>query len=100
MKPSLHLLIALLFFVSANSQSGDKDLRIRAVENGLIPYVPVQNFEPWNIEARMKYHKIPGVSIAVIRNFKIDWIKTYGLSDTISKTPVTSQTIFSALVIK
>nr|MCU0354381.1 beta-lactamase family protein [Cytophagales bacterium] len=70
--------------------------RIKAVENNLIPYVPVQGFPGWNILERMKHYKVPGVSIAVIKDYKIDWAKAYGLADTIKKTPVTTETMFSA----
>ena len=70
--------------------------RIKSVENGLIPYVPVQSFPAWNIYERMKHYKVPGVSIAVVNNFKLEWAKGYGLADTLKKTPVTPQTMFSA----
>ncbi len=36
--------------------------RIRQVENGLIPYVPVEGFAKWHIADRMKYHDVQGVS--------------------------------------
>lgn len=70
--------------------------RINEVENNLIPFVPVKGFKGWNIIDRMKYYNVPGVSIAVIRDYKIDWAKGYGLADTIAKTPVTTETMFSA----
>ena len=70
--------------------------RIKEVEKNLIPFVPVKGFEGWNIIERMKYYKVPGVSIAVIKDFKIDWAKGYGLADTIQKIPVTTETMFSA----
>ena len=44
----------------------------------------------------MKYYNVPGVSIAVIRDYKIDWAKGYGLADTVKKLPVTTKTMFSA----
>jgi CubicO group peptidase (beta-lactamase class C family) len=69
---------------------------IKEVENNLIPFVPVRDFKGWNILERMKYYKVPGVSIAVIKDYKIDWAKGYGLADTIQKTPVTNETMFSA----
>jgi CubicO group peptidase (beta-lactamase class C family) len=36
------------------------------------------------------------VSIAVIKDFKIDWAKGYGLADTSNNIPVTTETMFSA----
>ncbi|GAA4015879.1 hypothetical protein GCM10022408_31610 [Hymenobacter fastidiosus] len=70
--------------------------RIRQVENSLLPYVPVQGLAGWNLVERMKHHRVPGLSIAVIRNYKIDWVKAYGWADTTARTPVTPATLFSA----
>lgn len=70
--------------------------RMAAVENGLIPYVPVLGMQGWTIQDRMRLHKVPGVSVAVIRDYKIDWAKSYGLADTTARKPVTTETLFSA----
>jgi CubicO group peptidase (beta-lactamase class C family) len=70
--------------------------RITAVENNLIPYVPVKGFKGWNLLDRMQYYNVPGLSIAVIKDFKIDWAKGYGYADTVKKTRVTTSTLFSA----
>ena len=70
--------------------------RIAAVENGLLPYVPVQGLPGWNLLARMKYHRVPGLSVAVIHNYRVEWTKAYGLADTTARTPVTPATLFSA----
>ncbi|AEE51837.1 serine hydrolase domain-containing protein [Haliscomenobacter hydrossis] len=70
--------------------------RIDKVENGLIPYVPVQGFPAWNLLDRMKYYQVQGVSIAVINNFKVEWAKGYGWADTLKKEPVSTKTMFSA----
>lgn len=92
------LALAFLFFCCAClwGQNNLLKTRISQVENGLIPYVPIQGFPSWNIYERMKFHRVPGVSIAVINNFKVEWAKGYGLADTTLKTPVTTQTLFSA----
>lgn len=89
---SLLLLCSVVLFGQGTSVKN----RIKSVENGLIPYVPVQGFPAWNIYERMKHYKVPGVSIAVVNNFKVEWAKGYGLADTLKKTPVTPQTMFSA----
>ncbi len=90
------LSLLLLCSVVLLGQSTSVKNRIKSVENGLIPYVPVQGFPAWNIYERMKHYKVPGVSIAVVNNFKVEWAKGYGLADTLKKTPVTPQTMFSA----
>ncbi|MCP5050505.1 MAG: beta-lactamase family protein [bacterium] len=45
---------------------------------------------------RMRHHKVPGVSIAVIKDFKVDWTKGYGFSDIAARGPVTADTLFQA----
>lgn len=77
-------------------QQSETSKRIREVENNLIPFVPVKGFESWNIKDRMKYYNVTGVSIAVIKDFKIDWAKGYGLADKAKNIPVTTETMFSA----
>jgi CubicO group peptidase (beta-lactamase class C family) len=69
---------------------------ITQVENSLSLPVPVKGFSDWNIIDRMKYYRVPGVSIAVINNYKIDFAKSYGLADTSTKRPATNSTIYSA----
>ena len=48
------------------------------------------------IDALRKQFNVPGVSIAVIRNFAIDWARGYGLADAGAGTPVTTDTLFQA----
>ncbi len=70
--------------------------RIRQVENNLGDWVKTQYDTAWNINDRMKHHNIVGVSIAVVHNYKIDWVKGYGWADVAEKRPVTAKTLFQA----
>lgn len=70
--------------------------RVAAVENSLVPYVPVAGLNGWNLEERMRYHRVPGLSVAVIHHYNVDWVKSYGLADTLTHRPVTNETMFSA----
>jgi CubicO group peptidase (beta-lactamase class C family) len=90
------LLLFTFFACQSFAQSKQVQERIKQVENNLIPYVPVKGFKGWNITERMKYYKVPGLSIAVIKDYKIEWAKGYGLADTLKNTPVTPETMFSA----
>jgi CubicO group peptidase (beta-lactamase class C family) len=93
----LAITILLIFFAGQTvAQNKTAAASIMAVENNLIPFVPVKGFKGWNIIDRMKYYHVPGVSIAVIKNYKVDWAKGYGLADTIKRIPVTTETMFSA----
>jgi CubicO group peptidase (beta-lactamase class C family) len=44
----------------------------------------------------MKELKVNGVSIAVIDNYKIDWVKSYGWADTLEGKAVTNETLFQS----
>ena len=54
---------------------------------------PIDNAE---VEALMKKFNVPGVSVAVIKDFKIEWAKGYGIADVESGAPVTTDTLFQA----
>ncbi|MGZ7066006.1 MAG: serine hydrolase domain-containing protein, partial [Candidatus Aminicenantales bacterium] len=79
----------------APAQSG-ADPRIGRVENGLLPPVLVKGQTTWNILDRMKFHKVPGVSVAVFYDNKVQWAKGYGVMDNDTKLPVTENTLFVA----
>lgn len=76
--------------------SPETEARIRQVENNLGDWVKIQNDRAWNLTERMKHHKITGVSIAVVHNFKIDWARGYGWADIEEERPVTEKTLFQA----
>jgi len=52
--------------------------------------------EKTTLDELMRKHHVPGVSIAVIRNGKIDWAHGFGFADVESKRKVTTQTLFQA----
>jgi CubicO group peptidase (beta-lactamase class C family) len=94
-KFSLTLFVSLQMAICALSAQTLNE-RILAVENNLIPYVAAKDFKPWNLEERMRYHNVKGVSIAVINNFEVEWAKAYGWADTLRQVPMTTETMLSA----
>ncbi len=70
--------------------------QIKKVEAGLTPPIRLAGDSIWSIAERMKHYGVPGVSIAVIKDSKIAWVKSYGVTDRDSKEPVTIQTLFQA----
>lgn len=68
----------------------------RHVETGLCNPVFIEGDSTWTIEERMKHYGVPGMSIAIIDDFKIAWTKTYGVMDSASMRPVTDSTLFQA----
>ncbi|ALL06833.1 hypothetical protein AQ505_15855 [Pedobacter sp. PACM 27299] len=91
------LLIASLSSQQLFAQSGsDTQAMIKKVESGLIPVLRFEGDSVWTIESRMKHYGVPGLTIAVIKNSKIAYVKNYGITDKTSKQPVTSETLFQA----
>ena len=70
--------------------------QIDRVEKGLLPPVLIKGDTSWTIQERMKHYKVPGVTIAVIQDFKIAWAKAYGVKDTETNEPVSTETLFQA----
>lgn len=79
---------------SSNPQRGDDLTKIEQVENGLLPPVLIKGEQPYTLSERMNHYKVPGISIAVIKDFKIQWVKHYGVMDRDTQEPVTNNTMF------
>ena len=67
--------------------------QIKQVENNLFSRVII-NGKGDNILDRMEFLKVRGVSIAVVKDYKIEWAKGYGFADEKEKRLVTSTTLF------
>lgn len=85
--------------LSASAQSDPNiSARIQRVENGMPP-IPLESNQPplqLNLEKLMQLYKVPGVSVAVIDNFKIAWAKGYGVTKAGGSAPVTEHALFQA----
>ncbi|MBN1224255.1 MAG: beta-lactamase family protein [Candidatus Aminicenantes bacterium] len=81
-----------------SSESGDVDAKIQAVENNLkLPFtIKGDPGSGLTISERMKHHKVPGVSVAVIDGGQIVWAKGYGTKEAGGDDPVTPETLFQA----
>ncbi len=97
----------LLVVVSCSNQNDIKEIngRIEYVENNLIEFVSPagmlnpdssQLANPKTLHDRMAHYNTPGVSIAVINNYELEWAKGYGTMDNNTVGPVTTETIFEA----
>ncbi len=101
--PKLGFAAALLFLVACEAPETPlaetaPDPAMTKVETGLAPSVQVQGepTEAWSLADRMAFYNVPGVSIAVIKDDKIAWTKSYGVLETGKDTPVNPDTIFLA----
>lgn len=48
------------------------------------------------LQSRMEFYKVPGVSIAVLREGKVNWARGYGVTAAEKGRPVNSETLFQA----
>jgi CubicO group peptidase (beta-lactamase class C family) len=55
-----------------------------------------QGLDRLTLQQVMERFRVPGVSVAVIKDFKIDWAKGYGVADVESGMRVDADTIFQA----
>ena len=94
--PGLALLSAGWLAAGSLLAATAPDARIAQVENGLRPPVLIEGDKTWTLADRMRHYHVEGVSIAVIRDSKIEWAKGYGLADVEAKQPVTAATLFQA----
>jgi CubicO group peptidase (beta-lactamase class C family) len=77
--------------------SKEIESNIRQVENNLSGWVQVGHTPAkWKLADRMKFYHAHGVSIAVIKNYKIEWAKGYGWADSAAQRPVTTTSLFQA----
>jgi CubicO group peptidase (beta-lactamase class C family) len=72
--------------------------RIRRVEND-IPPLPLGGDQPplqFTLQQLLDAFKVPGLSVAVVDDFRIAWAKPYGVTEAGTATPVTTSTMFQA----
>src|SRR5215467_22713 len=79
----------------AGAVSGQQPSRmIEAIEKPQVPNR--QGFDPYTLAEVMDRMHVPGLSVAVIRDFKIDWAKAWGVADAENGAVVTPETMFQA----
>lgn len=95
---SLLFIALLVSFTIPNLYASELEQKIKAVENGLLPpsYQKDQPIPYKTLNDRMEELKIPGVSIAVINDGKVEWAKGYGILQMGKDNPVDSETLFQA----
>jgi CubicO group peptidase (beta-lactamase class C family) len=83
--------------VTTTPQDTAESARIARVESGLLPGTVTKGQNAsMKLADRMAFHKVPGVSIAVINNGKLEWAKGYGVLEAGTRNAVTSETRFQA----
>ncbi|WP_347220012.1 serine hydrolase [Chryseobacterium sp.] len=87
-------LIFFLFF-SFYTFAQNVNEKIKSFENNLNSWNKTKNKKS-TLKERMDFYEVNAVSIAVIKNYKIEWVKAYGLADVSEKRPTTTETLFQA----
>ncbi|MFT3703109.1 MAG: serine hydrolase [Agriterribacter sp.] len=75
--------------------SKEIEAKIKQFENNLGLWVQIGN-QHFTLADRMRSNHVNGVSIALIKDYKIEWAKTYGWADSAEQRPVTTNTLFQA----
>src|ERR1700735_2069836 len=96
MKRFLPLLVILFgtFAWAQKSVADDPAAIIARIESAQLP--DHQGLDAETIPGLMRRFHVPGVSIAVVRDFKIHWAKAYGTADVETGRPVEITTTFQA----
>lgn len=95
---SAGIILSFFLFTACETPKSRTQQRKRSVENGLIKAVVLEGQEPerMKLEDRMIYYRVPGVSIAVVYQSRIDWAKAYGFKEAGRFEPVTVHSLFQA----
>lgn len=83
-----------LLLLAAALWSQTPDQAIALLENKQTPNH--QGLDGFTLAELMERFRVPGLSIAVIRDYKIHWAKSWGYADAAAKTQVTHETLFQA----
>ena len=72
--------------------------RVRQIEKGLLRtvYIKGSKIDKMPLTRRMEFYKVPGVSIAVIDRYQVEWAKAYGYRDIRDYRPLTTESLFQA----
>jgi CubicO group peptidase (beta-lactamase class C family) len=89
----LSILLLALFRAPAPNDPSAADMMAR-IEGPQVPNR--QGFDGLTLEQLMQRFRVPGLGIAVFKNFEIHWAKGYGKADVVSGVPVTVETMFQA----
>jgi CubicO group peptidase (beta-lactamase class C family) len=92
------LLVALLLPAAGVAQSADEPAqRRKAVERSLMPAIMLEGrATEWTIQERMGRYNVPGLSLALVRDGRIDWTAEYGATGHSPSGLITPSTMFQA----
>ncbi len=88
------VVVAVSATVGLRGQVTDQAAMIARIE---APQTPARGgYDAYSLKELMNRLGVPGVSVAVIRDFTIHWAKAHGIADVSTSVPVDTDTIFQA----
>ncbi len=89
--------LCFILSVAAASHADEIEARIKRVENGVQPAQGADGkILVATLAERMEFYKIPGVSIAVINDGKVEWARGFGVVEIGGHQAITPETLFQA----
>lgn len=94
--PAALLLLHCALLAPTGAASENRDPRIAAVEQGLLPPVVTERTQPMRLADRMHHYKVPGLSVAVIDEGRIAWAASWGVAEAGQSEPLRPHTLMQA----
>ena len=97
-----HYLLSLIILLLPSCKESLPEYNVaddlEVIENGLLPPILVKgdSVSTFNILDRMHHYKVPGVSIAIVKDGELSLAKGYGIANTSSDSKVDTNTLFQA----
>lgn len=88
-------LFAFLSLISINVFSQNVNDKIKLFENDFFHWDQLKT-KKVSLKERMAFYSTNAVSIAVIKDYKVEWVKAYGFADVSEKRKATPETLFQA----
>ncbi|MFC4164875.1 serine hydrolase [Epilithonimonas zeae] len=87
--------LILLLSLSLNVFAQNVKDKIKSFEDNLLSWDKTKT-KKWTLKERMAFYNMNAVSIAVIKDYKVEWSKAYGYADVAENRKATPQTLFQA----
>ncbi len=89
---TLALAFGILAAMASAAQADESDARRKRVEKSLQMAIVPDDNPGYTLEDRMQAHDAPGITVAVIEDFELDWARAYGKADTTTGRKLTTHT--------
>lgn len=94
LRTNLALCSVLLILFSSSVAAQDSAHIISEIEARQVPNR--QGLDPYTLQEIMDRYHVPGLSVAVIKNFRVEWAQAWGLADVEARVPANTSTMFQA----